>query len=242
MISAVNYADYLEATANQIDRQRNREKTRLLLLVATARFLDQNSYSEMSVKEIVRGANTSHGTFYIYFKDKQTATIELLSSFVDFEMQTMPVYDAKLEPIKIRLMFTSWYHDTFRVNIGLMRTMVLLSDTIPEIATIWRRRGKEMVGRSLQYYRQRYDFSDEQLNLLRVSHHALGSMADHSLFARFGLHGAAETSEERDEAFLIELHATLAYRGLFGEDPPLDGLKVAQAMSDIRKKFQQPKI
>jgi len=64
----------------------------------------------------------------------------------------------------------------------------------------------------------------EELTLLRIAHHAVGWMSDHSLFARYGVHGASETSEERDEDLLIELHATLSYRAIFGEDPPAEFL------------------
>lgn len=241
MIIAVSYVDYLKALADRITKSRDREKTRLLLLISAARFLETGNYAEMSVRDVVQGAKTSHGAFYLYFTDKQALIVQLLSSFLDFEMQTLPAYDPSQEPFQIRLLFMNWYHETFRVNVGLMRCLALLSDSVPDVAAIWRRRGKELVGRALQYYRDRYDLAPEELELLRIAHHALGSMADHSLFARYGVHGASETSEARDERLLVELHAILSYRGLFGEDPPDMGLKTAQRMSEIRVKLKRPK-
>lgn len=242
MIVTVSYIDYLRASAERIVKKRDREKTRMLLLIGAAHFLETKSYAEMSVRDVVQGAKTSHGSFYQYFSDRQALIIELLSSFVDFEIQTLPAYEPVQEPFQIRLLFMNWYHETFRVNVGLMRSLALLSDTIPEVAAIWRRRGKALVGRAMQYYRSRYDLAMEDLELLRVAHHALGSMADHSLFARYGVHGASETSEARDEKLLVELHAILSYRGLYGEDPPDIGLQTARRMTEISEKLRHPKV
>jgi AcrR family transcriptional regulator len=235
---AANFSQHLETLAQKSPKQRDREKTRYLLLASAVRFSEAGSFATMTVKDVVKGAGTSHGAFYLYFKSAEAIAVEALSEFVDFEVRTMPVFDAALHPFDARIAMVRWYQTGFKSNIGLMRNMVLLSDTVPEIAEIWRRRGKLIVDRFLDYYRLRFDLTDEELNLLRIAHHAVGSMSDHSLFARYGVHGASETSQERDEELLIELHATLSYRAIFGEDPPSDRLKRAAAFTRIAEKLR----
>lgn len=220
----MSFADYLDALVRRSTKQRDPEKTRPLLLAAAVRFSETGSFATMTVRDVVRLANTSHGTFYLYFSSAQDIAVEVLSSFVEYELRTLPDIDKERHPFEVRLAMVRWYQQSFRANVGLMRNMVLLSDSVPEVAEIWRRRGKMIIDRFLDYYRQRYDVTPEDLNLLRIAHHAVGSMSDHSLFARYGVHGASETSEERDEDLLIELHATLSYRAIFGVDPPAEFL------------------
>ncbi len=234
----ISFLDYLDALARRSTKQRDREKTRYVLLAAAVRFSETGSFATMTVKDVVKGARTSHGTFYLYFTSAEAIVAEVMSSFVDYEVQTMPQITQDMHPFEARLAMVRWYQHSFKWNIGLMRNMVLLSDVVPEIAAIWRRRGKLIVDRFLDYYRGRYDVTEEELNLLRIAHHAVGSIADHSLFARYGVHGASETSEERDEDLLIELHATLSYRAIFGQDPPAWALKRAGPFVQIAQKLR----
>jgi len=238
MLSAIKFADYLETSAQRIKKKRDSEKTRLMLLASAARYFEEEMATEMTVAKIVKGANTSHGTFYLYFKTTDDITAKLLSSFVDFEIRTMPIIELDLSPFSIRIMLSRWYSDTFRANIGLMRNLVLLSDSRPEIAEIWQRRGRSIVSRILEYYRSRFDLTADELDLLRIAHHAVGSMMDQSLFARYGVHGAAETSQEYDESLLTELHAVLAFRAIFGGDPPMEDLSYTKTFVALAQKLR----
>ncbi|MDP1737968.1 MAG: TetR/AcrR family transcriptional regulator [Caulobacter sp.] len=224
------FASHIEMLARQSEKRRDPEKTRRRLLAAAARFSETGSFAAMTVKDVTGAAQVSHGAFYLYFSSIEHLVADVLSQFVDWELRTMPSIDIHAHPFEVRLTMVRWYQLGFKANVGLMRNMVLLSDTVPEVAGIWRRRGREIVDRFLDYYRLKYRLAPAELSLLRIAHHAVGSMSDHSLFARYGVHGAAETSEERDEELLIELHAALSYRALFGVDPPVHLLKRADGL------------
>jgi len=57
---------------------------------------------------------------------------------------------------------------------------------------------------------------------------SVGSMMDESLFARFGVHAAAKSSQQEDSELETELQALLIYRGIFSGNPPAEMLTVGK--------------
>jgi hypothetical protein len=122
-----------------------------------------------------------------------------------------------------------WYEATFQLNIGIMLCLVQLSDVLPSAAEIWRLRSSQVVDRVQQWLEPRYSVSKAEIPPLRLILHAVGSMMDESLFARFGVHGAAQSSQEKDPRMLAELHYVMIYRAIFLDNPPAEKLTVGKA-------------
>ncbi len=56
----INFSDHLEALAQKSPKQRDREKTRYLLLASVVRFSEAGSFAAMTVKDVVKGATRSY--------------------------------------------------------------------------------------------------------------------------------------------------------------------------------------
>ena len=51
---------------------------------------------------------------------------------------------------------------------------------------------------------------------------------DESLFARYGVHGAAKSSQQKDFELETELLAIMIYRGIFAGNPPAEMLTIGK--------------
>jgi len=226
--TAICFADYLLAQAKQFEGTRSGKKTKLLLLASAARLFETITPQDIRVSDICKRANTSQGTFYLHFETKAEITIELLSRFVDFEGGTMPVFASTAEPFENVLKTVRWYTATFRLNSGIMLYLVQLSDVDADIAAIWRRRSEHIVGRLLQWMVPEYRLTKEEEPYVRHMCFAVGSMMDESLFARYGVHGAAQSSQPDEVELETELQAILIFRSIFAENPPAEMLTVGR--------------
>jgi len=227
---AICFADYLLAQAKQFEGKRSGKKTKLVLMASAARLFDTVAPHDMRVSDICKGANASQGTYYLHFETKNDIVIELLSRFVDFEIGTMPLFTAESHPFENVLRMVHWYEDTFRLNFGIMLYLVRLSDVDPELAKIWRRRSQFIVDRLLQWIGPYFDLNKEEDSHVRHMCFSVGSMMDESLFARFGIHGAAKSSQQEDFELETELQAILIYRGIFCSNPPAEMLTVGKVL------------
>jgi len=226
--AAIRFADYLLAQAKQFEGKRSGKKTKLVLMASAARLFDTVPPHDMRVSDICKGANASQGTYYLHFETKSDIVVELLSKFVDFEIGTMPLFTRESHPFENVLRMVHWYEDTFRLNFGIMLYLVRLSDVDAELAEIWRRRAVFIVDRLLQWIGPHYDLNEEEDNHVRHLCFSVGSMMDESLFARYGVHGAAKSSQQEDTDLETEMLAILIYRGIFAGNPPAEMLTVGK--------------
>lgn len=226
--AAIRFADYLLVQAKQFEGKRSGKKTKLLLLASAAKLFDTVPPQDMRVSDICQGANASQGTYYLHFETKTDIVIELLSRFVDFEIGTMPVFARESHPFENILKMVYWYEDSFRLNFGIMLYLVRLSDVHAELAEIWRRRAEFIVDRLLQWVGPHYGLDKEEDGHVRQMCFSVGSMMDESLFARYGVHGAVQSSQHDDFELVTELQAILIYRSIFAGNPPAEMLTVGK--------------
>ena len=233
--SAIRFADYLLAQTRQYEGKRSGKRTKLVLLASAAKLFESVAPQDMRVSDICEGANASQGTYYLHFESKTDIVIELLSRFVDFEIGTMPLFTNREHPFVNVQKMIRWYEDSFRLNFGLMLYLVQLSDIHPELAEIWRRRSQAIVGRLMQWMIPAFELSESESEHVTNMCFSVGSMMDESLFARFGIHGAAQSAQQEDEELLRELQAILIYRAIFASDPPAECLTVGQVLLPLIK-------
>jgi AcrR family transcriptional regulator len=60
-------------------RREQADATRSLLLRSAREVFEEHGYKAASVNAITARADTAHGTFYLYFKNKQDAFIQVLA-------------------------------------------------------------------------------------------------------------------------------------------------------------------
>lgn len=146
----LGFAEILEQRALQTSRRKG-ERTRDRLKIAAARQLETVGYHDVRVSDINEAAGVSNALFYVYFKNKQEISQEVLTEFLatlrppgvrEAGMQTHPadsIYRGNLG-----------YARVFAANPGLMRCLIQFGDEIPEFGRLWNSFNNEWSERTLK--------------------------------------------------------------------------------------------
>ena len=165
------------------DGLRKGERTRLDLLVAGAHFLGDHSLDTLTVAAICQHAGVAHGTFYLYFKDRNDLADALLGRFVDYlQLQMRSAARRGGDPVRDT---TAAYYALFGANAGLMKCLVMGIDAFPEAREAFQRLNNEWartVVRALN--RHNRDARATEDEMMRRAY-ALGGMVDQYLTALF---------------------------------------------------------
>jgi AcrR family transcriptional regulator len=218
--AAIRYAAYLEALAQEIRKKRTGERSRLKLLAACARLLDTTDFRDLLVEQIAQEAGVAKGTFYIYFKSKDDFLRELGKLYTDFELQTYPRLSSRNSDFTNTRLWVSWYERTFAVNAGVLRCVIQMGASDPQMREIWFVRNSRIVDRAMQGWEKRYPGLDPVLH--RWMMRTAGGMLDQSLFERYGVQPGPGLREPEEFDTLVELHALLNFRAMHGRNPPLE--------------------
>lgn len=221
-IQVIRYSAYLAALAQEIRKARSGEKSRLNLLAAGARVLETIDYRDLLVETVCQDAGVAKGTFYIYFKSKDIFLRELAAGFIDFELQAYPRLSSKNSDFTNTLKWVGWYEKTFATNVGVLRCMVQMGAVDPGMRDIWHERNRRLVDRSMTGWMKAHPGADPALQrrLMRTA----GGMFDQSLFERYGVQTGPGLNESDSLEFLVELHAFMNFRAMYGRNPPADEL------------------
>lgn len=110
---------------NKNKRQLQAEQTRLLIFNAAMRLLRQMDFEEITVRDIVREANVSIGSFYNYFKTKLDVFYETYQiADVYFETKVRPKLTQRSAKKRILYFFHEYAHYSADIS-GLSLTRVL---------------------------------------------------------------------------------------------------------------------
>jgi AcrR family transcriptional regulator len=218
----IRYATYLSASAQEIRKSRSGEKSKLKLMAAAARVLETVGYRDLLVEAVCQEAGVAKGTFYIYFTGKDVFLKDLARGYVNFEIQTYPRLSSKHSEFANTLKWVTWYEKTFAGNVGVLRCIVQMGSVDSEMRDIWHERNRRVVDRSMEGWMKTHPGADPvlQRRLMRTA----GGMLDQSLMERHQVltgPGLAET-ESLDQ--IIELHAFMNYRAMYGRNPPREDL------------------
>ncbi|MGH9213067.1 MAG: TetR/AcrR family transcriptional regulator [Acidimicrobiales bacterium] len=118
-------------------RQRQAEETRLHLLTAACEVFNERGFQSTSVGAITARANTAHGTFYLYFKNKEDAFCQAMElAIADLAGSAKaPDPNASLREqieVLIRGFFAAYVPRT-----GMWRAVLEASLVSPRVQTIW---------------------------------------------------------------------------------------------------------
>lgn len=232
MPNTPTYARHLANRAEAITHGRSGERTRLKLLAAGATLLQRVNHVDLNVAAIAKEAGQAKGTFYVYFKTKDEFLTELVRGYVVFEATTFPALPPTDTPFRSYLTRIGWYERTFAANAGILRCLLQLSETSPEIRRIWHERNAWIVDRAVTQTIGMLDKPPKDPRLLRLAIRVAGTMIDQSLFERYRVH-VGPGIEHADAEFLIEFHAVLGFRALFGKSPPAKELRYTRDLLAI---------
>jgi len=204
------------------EKKRKGERTRDSLKLGAVQALGEMGYHNLRVSDVCDRAGASHAAFYLYFKDKNDITQQVLTDFVD----TIAAWGRSGQ--RGLTVYESCYHTNLawiratRANAGLVRCILQLSDDTPEFKKFNDHNGYEWFAHVARTIAKRFlrDPVDERVLLLTV--YALGSMMD-DLTRRLlvtrdpNLQKLVDGVTPSDEA-LAEFLSMLWCRALFGTD------------------------
>ncbi len=229
----IRYATYLSAAAQEIKKSRSGEKSRLKLMAAAARVLETVDYRDLLVESVCQEAGVAKGTFYIYFAGKDVFLKDLARGYVNFEIQTYPRLSSKNTAFANTLKWVAWYEKTFAGNVGVLRCIVQMGAVDIEMRDIWYERNRRVVDRSMQGWMKTHPDADPRLQrrIMRTA----GGMLDQSLFERHRVLTGPGLQESDSLEAMIELHAFMNYRAMYGRNPPRDELSPDSPLRSLLK-------
>ena len=198
-------------------RQQQAAATQEQLLAAARDVFGERGYQAATVGAITARANTAHGTFYLYFRNKQDAYAAVMASVTDelyrqAELRS-PVLDARsaLEA-SIR-----GFLEVFVEHRRLWRSLLEASFTNPEIETVWLSLRARFVDRIELDLRMLVDAGAVRALDAPIVANALGGMVEWAATTQFVLgSGPAAGRSVDDTAAAL---ADLWWSALFAESP-----------------------
>ncbi len=231
------FSTYLKTRAKRIKDPRNGKRTRLFFMASAARLLEKKTMFELSVAEIRKPMNTSHGTFYIYFKDKYDLVNQLLTEYIEFELASMPQMGSNADLFDFSLAINSWYAECFRLNTGIMRCFFQLNNARPDMAELWAQRSRKIVSRIMEFYTQKFELSHKEIDVFRHTLHIQGSALDQILSGTYGATAHSVLSSKEDLAETLDLYGVMMHRAMFCKNPSTKKLSKSKIL--IQTKFKK---
>jgi AcrR family transcriptional regulator len=212
-LSAVGGAPARERTL----RPQGRETLRRLLEAAIVVF-DERGYHAARVDDIVRVANTSHGTFYLYFSSKEDLFTALLSD-VNRAMQvlseSLPPIDATRDGYHALRQWLGRFYELYDHYHPVIRAYMATEPTLGvDRASI----GAGALSGFLRTIVQRV----EEVDPPTVPDAETAALVMVAMIERLGFY-AVNQLRPLDRDVMLDTVATILHRGLFGAIPEQQG-------------------
>ena len=229
-LAPIRFATYLEASALEVPKGQRSERSRLKLMAAGARLLDRSTFKDLKIEDVSVEAGLAKGTFYIHFPSKEDFLRELADAYCAFELNTLPRRVGGLSRFVAGRMWISWYERTFASNAGILRCIVQMGANDEPMRQLWLNRNASVVQAMLAESMGGVEMTAEERRTLLWAMRTVGGMLDQSLFDRYGLQTPSGQEDPADLDALIEMHAVLAHRALYGCEPPTEELEHGDAL------------
>lgn len=167
-------------------RQERAAATAEQLLAAAREVFETKGYQATTVGAITQAANTAHGTFYLYFKNKEDAFAKVMASVVD-EMFREAGSPWSGEPRETLARATRGFLDVFQAHRGLWRCLLEGMHQSKAIETMWLQLRKPFIDRIARNLDRSVETGLARPLNTALAAHALGSMAEWLAFAHFEL-------------------------------------------------------
>lgn len=201
------------ALSRRAEKSRKSERTKIALQVAACAYLDDHPIRDMTVAALCKSAGVAHGTFYIYFSDRNALLADVLTQFVEHIQHCMRQV-GPARPGDVVGAVTSVYFDIFDRNRGLMKCLVNHLEDYPETMLAFQSLNRVWLrGVVVSLRRRNIATHLDDAELLRRAY-ALGGMVDQYLAALFLNNDQTLAAVSRDRDEVIGTLTTLWKAGL----------------------------
>lgn len=222
LLSRPYHAALQEAVEAAAPDLRKAEATRLRLLAATARLLEEHGLARLKVTDIADGAGAAHGTFYSYFRDKRDAAEAVLTAFATDCIEAIGAGSGASGTAdayaSIRAAIAG-IATTYRLNPGLSRCLWQLDDSgtaiehvVQDINTRWHRRIADSLLR-------RAALPEAARREATVVAYALAAMVDEFLIQHYLRRDPTLGALGLSDGEIVDALAFLWFRAAHGRDP-----------------------
>lgn len=196
-------------------RQAQAATTRRHLLDAAVAVFEERGYKAATVGAITDRANTAHGTFYLYFRNKEDAFCQVIESVIVDELSVkviVPLDDAPRPAMEdgIRA-FLAAYHQ----HKGLWRALLEGMLQSPRVEQMWLELRRGMVMRLSDTFAAQQRSGDVRPFDPTMVAHSLAAMTEWSAFTHLVL-GEPTPGVAPDIDALVSTLTDLWYRAIYG--------------------------
>jgi AcrR family transcriptional regulator len=214
----INYLHFLESKSQRTG-VRKIEQTRERLKAGAVRLLERHSYHDIRIATFCEEADVAKGTFYLHFKDKEDIVAQVLAEYADLQVKFIPSVEQLDNAFDALSHLNTWFASTFYENLGVQRSMMQLSETIPRMTDIWTDFLKRLAER---YIDEIARWSDKKLSddVAKLIVYCLWGMLDQALYAIYAVKRNPDFGRvTKNRRFLVEAVTLFQYRALFLENP-----------------------
>jgi len=196
---------------------RKRDRTRAAIQNAGCELLSHTPLNSLTVSDICRKAKIAHGTFYIYFADRQELVANLLLLFVAFIQGVMrsASESQNTDPVHAA---TSAYFKLFEQNPGLMKCLLNHQEDFPASKKAFQTLNREWATTVVESTERTLENSGGVGELSRDElfrrAYALGGMVDQYLSALVLNEDQTLLSVSKDKESVINTLAHIWKRGM----------------------------
>ncbi|MBS9718127.1 TetR/AcrR family transcriptional regulator [Pseudohalocynthiibacter aestuariivivens] len=161
---------------------RKGERTKANIRIAVCHCLNKLSLADLTVSEICQAAKIAHGTFYIYFADRNILVGDVALRYISFVQGEMH-RASQQEPADPMRAATATYVALFEQNPGLMKCLINHLDGFPEAKKAFQTLNRQWLENVVAATERRLALEGRSLahdELMRRAY-ALGGMTDQYL-------------------------------------------------------------
>lgn len=191
------------------------ERTRAAIQSALCHCLESSSPTVLTVADICDKAGLAHGTFYIYFSDRNALIGDVVLRFIDFIQKVMRAASQQQPADTVRAATTA-YVFLFENNRGLMRCLLNHLDELPEARLAFQSLNREwlegVVASTVRLWVKKGHTVDHDELMRRA--YALGGMTDQYLSSLLLSNDPNMLAISRDRVDVINTLTLLWQRGM----------------------------
>lgn len=229
----IRFADWVAERQDSEPSRTKGERTRDRIRLVTVERLNAVGYRDLKVADICERAGISPPVLYLYFKNKEALTADVLREFLDRFLTRETDSDAAT-PYEAILSANRRWIALARDNAGLMRCLLQFSEEVPEFARLFARASHLWYERIARSVVRRFPTAAAEEPAIHLIAHALGGLVDEltrKLFADPDPHvRKLVATVAPDDAQLAHLLSVIWHRALYGCDAtPADGASLLLA-------------
>jgi AcrR family transcriptional regulator len=191
--------------------------TRRQLLAAAGAVFEDKGYQATTVGAITERANTAHGTFYLYFRNKEDAFCRVIETVIVDELAVETVVPIDPGPREAIARGIGAFVAVYKRHHGLWRALLEGMLASPRVQQLWLELRRDLIVRlSASFEAQQRAGNARPFDALLVAH-ALAAMTEWSAFTHLILD--EPTVEGRGEDALAATLGDLWYRSVYGTVP-----------------------